>query len=95
MDNPIPQAMNLAKAIFTHATDGFVLAEPLVIRERMKKCVDCSLFNPVDFTCVHCGCYLYIKTTWASESCPLGLWQATGEQPISSSPFPTGGCCGS
>ena len=75
----IDKAANLAKASVKYAASGFENVSDSRKRNRMDICKTCEFFggsedNP---TCGKCGCYLNVKTSWASESCPIGKWSAS------------------
>jgi hypothetical protein len=50
--------------------------------QRLKICSSCPEHN--NGTCNKCGCLLSVKTSWASEKCPIDLWKE----------IPTGGDSG-
>ena len=87
------KAANLAKASARHVSNGMKSVTAQTKSNRLAICNSCPFKagaedNP---TCNKCGCFLNIKTGWASESCPIGKW-ATGE---SSTSKKSGGCgCG-
>ena len=37
-------------------------------------CQSCDFFDESSDRCNHCGCFLKIKTSWASEKCPIDKW---------------------
>ena len=39
-------------------------------------CKSCEYFNESLHQCRHCGCFLQIKTSWASEKCPIDKWNS-------------------
>lgn len=41
---------------------------------RLEICKSCEFFNPSLVQCQKCGCFLNIKTSWATEKCPLDKW---------------------
>lgn len=73
---PLPplttQAWNFAKALYSHAKDGFGNAPEELIKERMSLCLVCDNFN--EGRCADCGCYCQKKASWPESQCPLGLW---------------------
>jgi hypothetical protein len=87
------KAANFAKASAKHVSNGMKSVTAQTKSNRLAICNSCPFKagaedNP---TCNKCGCFLNIKTGWASESCPIGKW-ATGE---SSTSKKSGGCgCG-
>lgn len=87
------KAANFAKASAKHVRNGMKSVTAQTKSNRLAVCNNCPFKvgaedNP---TCNKCGCFLNIKTGWASESCPIGKW-TTGE---SSASQKSGGCgCG-
>lgn len=84
---------NFTQSLIKHASSGFVNASNTIQQERLAICQSCEKYdnsNPSNPTCNECGCFLNIKTSWASESCPLKKWSAIATQS-------SGGCggCGS
>ncbi len=87
------KAANFAKASAKHVSNGMKSVTAQTKSNRLAICNSCphkvgTEDNP---TCAKCGCFLKIKTGWASEVCPIGKW-TTGE---SSTSQKSGGCgCG-
>lgn len=71
---------NASNSIVNHAKDGFASVSDDVQKERMSICRSCEFFDKSKITCLKCGCYLNIKTKWASESCPEGKWKEAPAQ---------------
>lgn len=89
----IDRMINLTNSTVRYIKNGFVNVSDLVKKERLDICQKCDKYsneNPENPTCNECGCFLNIKTAWASESCPLKKWSAIATQS-------SGGCggCGS
>lgn len=72
--NIIEKASNFANSIIKHISNGMVKASDSVKQERMNICKSCPFFNSENTTCNKCGCFLEVKTGWASEKCPEGKW---------------------
>lgn len=66
-------------------------AAPAVIDQRMAVCRGCPRLRPGG-RCDACGCFVSLKTTLATESCPVGKWSAAAPAPAS--PGRGGGCGG-
>ena len=66
--------INLSKSVVSHASNNFKLVTDDILNNRRDICVKCDKFNAANITCAECGCYLLIKTEWASEKCPLDKW---------------------
>ena len=95
------KGVNFSKSIVAHAANGFQKASNDIKNARIDICKQCELYNESDSTCKECGCYLEIKTSWASEKCPLGKWRAVEREkqqiqfsPLRSNPPKTCGGCG-
>lgn len=63
---------NFTSSVVNHAMNSFKNASRHVQMERMNICQGCEHFNAG--RCNQCGCFLNIKTSWASEKCPLDKW---------------------
>lgn len=75
--NIIQKAQNLTKAVVKHAQNGFISVSNNIKEERLSICKGCEFYNqtnPDNPTCNKCGCFLKIKTGWASEKCPIDKW---------------------
>jgi hypothetical protein len=91
--NLAQKAANLAKASAKHVSNGMKSVTAQTKSNRLAICNSCphKIGTEDNPTCAKCGCFLKIKTGWASESCPIGKW-TTGE---SSTSKKSGGCgCG-
>ena len=49
-------------------------------KERMEICKACPHLNSLRM-CGKCGCFMPAKTKLAWASCPIGKWEAEGEEP--------------
>jgi hypothetical protein len=75
--NMIQKAQNFGKAIVKHAQNKFISVSNNIKEERLSICKNCEFYNqtnPDNPTCNKCGCFLKIKTGWASEKCPINKW---------------------
>lgn len=73
----IVKAKNFTNSVINHVSNGMAAVSASVKEERMAICRACPFFNetnPKSPTCNKCGCFLDIKTGWASEKCPEGKW---------------------
>lgn len=71
------KAVNFTSSVVNHISNGMENVSVAVKEERMSICRACPFFNstnPKNPTCNKCGCFLEIKTGWASEKCPEGKW---------------------
>lgn len=66
--------ISFSKAILNHAKNRFSNVSDLKQQERIAICNKCDQINLSNNTCNSCGCFLNIKTQWASEKCPLDKW---------------------
>lgn len=71
---------NASRSIANYAKGGFANVSNNVQEERMLICQSCEFFDKTKEICLKCGCYLSIKTRWASESCPEGKWEEISAQ---------------
>lgn len=73
----LEKVANFTKSAINHVSKGMVKVSDTVKQERMAICQSCPFFNktdPTNPTCNKCGCFLQIKTGWASEKCPENKW---------------------
>jgi len=71
---------------------------------RLNICHSCELYDIKFNRCLSCGCFINIKTSWATEKCPLDKWgpeivieqsQESSSFQIQNSSEKSGGCgCG-
>jgi len=82
-NNDLPQrpamprrAKNFSKAVFRFVVDGMPLESKAVASRRLAMCErnQCGFFDGSVCRHINCGCYSKIKTFFASEHCPVGLW---------------------
>lgn len=73
----LTQAGNLARSIKKHVANGMAAATKEEQQRRLAICGSCPLLNAAAGRCLECGCVVSIKTSWASEACPLGKWGGT------------------
>jgi len=71
------KAKNFTIAVSKHIGDGMKELDEEAYQERVETCKACPSFNPVKKNCRErdCGCNIYKKARWRSESCPLGKWK--------------------
>lgn len=69
----LQKAQNFTTSIINHISNGMIKVSDSIKEERMNICKSCPFFNPNN-TCNKCGCFLEVKTGWASEKCPEGKW---------------------
>lgn len=70
----IRKAASFAKATVSHAADGFKNVSSEKKKQRQDICNACEFINKDNNTCNQCGCYLDVKTSWRTTSCPIGKW---------------------
>jgi hypothetical protein len=81
ISQPMPSlaacAMNVASAVASE-TAAIVKSEPPVFPEEAQRrfaiCEQCVCFKPDDARCSKCGCYMRVKTTFRTATCPEGKW---------------------
>lgn len=73
----VRKAANFTIAVGKHIGDGMKELDEEAYQERITTCKTCPSFNPVKKNCreMNCGCYIYKKARWRSETCPLGKWK--------------------
>lgn len=76
--SPLRIGWNLAKAVGRHWLTGARKLESEEVAARLDVCRGCELVTlngaGEPSRCTSCGCYLQVKATWASETCPLSKW---------------------
>ena len=81
----------IINSIIDYTKSGFKNTSSEVKQKRLQICQECEYFNPSLVQCKSCGCFLYIKTLWASEKCPIDKW---GPEIETSSQNDTSSSCG-
>lgn len=74
------KATNFARSASKHVMNGAKMVDQQIKDDRLSICQGCEFYNKKSETCNKCGCYLSIKTGWASESCPEGKWKEAPAQ---------------
>lgn len=74
------KAQNFTTSVVNYVSSGMVNVSDPIKQERMAICRACPFFNSSNTTCNKCGCFLEIKTGWASEKCPEGKWDEVKTQ---------------
>lgn len=88
------RSWNFTRAVVRHMADGAALVPDDEYAARLGACGRCRLLDPERRVCRHpaCGCFVDVKASWRSESCPAKRWPLETTQPPASG---TGGCgCG-
>jgi hypothetical protein len=98
------QASNLANFSFNVVRSAIIsndspFASDEIQSERWRICKSCEYYDPRQFRCRHCGCFLEAKIKFTIDSCPLQKWTVSNSEPIieekkinqisTSSDFPT------
>jgi len=76
----VKKIQNFATSVVNHISNGMIKVSDPIKEERMAICRACPLFNSSNKTCNKCGCFLEVKTSWASEKCPEGKWDEVKTQ---------------
>ena len=67
-------AVNFINSIINHAYNNFKYLPNDKIKLRLDICNECEFLDKDSFKCGLCGCYVKIKSGWASEKCPANKW---------------------
>ena len=67
-------AVNFINSIINHAYNNFKYLPNDKIKLRLDICNECEFLDKDSFRCGLCGCYVKIKSGWASEKCPANKW---------------------
>jgi len=73
----VKKAKNFVKSAMKHMATGMSLVPKSTQAQRLFICESCEFYdksNPKNPSCKKCGCFLNIKTSWASEKCPIDKW---------------------
>lgn len=73
------QAINYAMAKARHVAGGSEEVTERTSQRRLEVCQQCSSYRPEEKRCVECGCFVEIKSNWATSFCPLGKWAGLDE----------------
>ena len=74
------KAQSFLNSLVGHMANGFQSVDDAIKEQRLSICRECEHFSEKNSKCHLCGCFLKIKTSWASEECPIGLWKAVTEK---------------
>jgi hypothetical protein len=74
----IKKALNFGAAVVRHVASGLTQVNDDTYQLRLDQCRQCASLNVERMVCqeANCGCYVERKARWASQSCPLGKWNA-------------------
>ena len=70
----LDKTKNFVGAVSRFAMSGFETVDSETKNSRLEICNSCDRMNKENRTCLECGCFLDIKTGWATEKCPIGKW---------------------
>lgn len=65
---------NFSNSLYNHMQSGFKQVDTKTKDKRLEVCKTCEFYEDSLIRCKQCGCFLLIKTGWASEDCPLQKW---------------------
>jgi hypothetical protein len=85
----LQMSKNLATSTIKHLANGAAAASSDQQKLRSSICESCDFFDADSKRCNSCGCFVNIKVTWASESCPEGKWAS---EKLSKTSGGCGGC---
>lgn len=78
----LTQVNNFIDSSIKHLLNNMDNVNEDIAISRISICESCEFFDKNSVRCNSCGCFLKIKTRWASEKCPIGKWgsevQSTG-----------------
>ena len=75
----VQKSVSLARSAVRYGMNGFRNVSTEAREKRLDICKKCEFYDNENTSCKECGCYLMVKTSWASESCPLDKW---GQEPV-------------
>jgi hypothetical protein len=64
----------LIESVKNYIMSGFSNVSDNIKANRLNTCKSCEHFNQSLHQCKLCGCFLQIKTSWATEKCPIDKW---------------------
>jgi hypothetical protein len=85
------QGRNFVKAYAKRVKTGSKNVDSATYEQRMLTCEACPSQLRIGNKCSHpeCGCFLAVKLTWQSESCPMGHWKAVDGTVLTPAPVKT------
>ena len=94
--NIFDKIQNLAGSIFSHVSNSFENVNSDIKLQRLSICNSCEFLDKDSKSCNVCGCFVEVKTSWASEKCPIDKWvsEISSENQSVSQPIPASGDCG-
>lgn len=89
-------SINFLKSLYKYTYNGFINVSEEKKNERLNICKSCDFFNDKIDQCKLCGCFLQVKTSWASEKCPIDKWKSElpSENDVIDEPIAPSGDCG-
>lgn len=70
----VEKSLNLFRSVVNHVANGLEKTPDNIKEIRLEICRGCNRYNKDLESCEECGCFVSIKTGWASEECPLKKW---------------------
>jgi hypothetical protein len=74
LPSKMQMAGNFIKSAAKHVANGMAHVTSEIQEQRLKICNECPFIVENNSRCAQCGCFLEVKTKWASSSCPIGKW---------------------
>ena len=88
------QAQSVARAVTRFARAGFATTPTDILAQREATCRACPEWDAVALNatgrCRKCGCSTWAKLRMATESCPLGKWEAISSPSVTAPAEPLG-----
>lgn len=91
----IKNLKNFTSSLFNHSLNLFKNVDSKTKNKRLEICATCEHLKDGG-ACNLCGCFLQIKTSWASEKCPIDKWKSelSSENNPTDQPIAPSGDCG-
>lgn len=87
--------IHFLNSVQNYLKNGMKNVPDQIKQSRLIVCKSCEFFNESLYQCKQCGCFLKIKTSWATEKCPIDKWGAeieVGSSEIPAQSQPSGDC---
>jgi len=71
-------SLRFVKYLMENGPDAIAVSEE-IYKNRISTCRSCPKFDPDQFRCAECGCFLNTKAKVPFEECPLKKWDSMSE----------------
>lgn len=72
--NPLTAAKSAVGLVKNLVQGKPVLVEEEELEKRLGQCDSCEFKDPISNQCKQCSCFIFLKTQFKHETCPVGKW---------------------